>query len=63
MDCINEYLKENLKESRLRHTYNVREMAEKLADIYGADRKKAAKAAMYHDICKGKDITDDVLNG
>ena len=63
MDCINEYLKENLKESRLRHTYNVREMAEKLADIYGADRKKAAKAAMYHDICKGKDFTDDVLNG
>ena len=63
MDCINEYLKDNLKESRLQHTYNVREMAEKLADIYGADRKKAAKAAMYHDICKGKGFTDDVLNG
>ncbi|MBR6444280.1 MAG: bis(5'-nucleosyl)-tetraphosphatase (symmetrical) YqeK [Firmicutes bacterium] len=62
MDYIDEYLKNNLKPSRLDHTYNVRDLAVKLADIYGADRDKAEKAALYHDMCKGKDFTDEKLN-
>ena len=61
-DYINDYLKNNLKESRLRHTYNVRDLAVKLAEVYGADTKKAECAALYHDMCKGKDFTDEVLN-
>ena len=62
MDCIDEYLKENLKPTRLEHTYNVRDMALELAGIYGADRGKTEQAALYHDMCKGKDYTEDKLN-
>ena len=62
IDCIDDYLKNNLKESRLQHTYNVRDLAVQLAEIYGADTKKAECAALYHDMCKGKEFTDEVLN-
>ena len=62
IDCIDDYLKNNLKESRLQHTYNVRDLAVQLAEIYGANTKKAECAALYHDMCKGKEFTDEVLN-
>ena len=62
MDFTDDLLKD-LKKTRLEHTMNVRDMAVELADIYGADREKASRAALYHDICKGRAFTDDVMNG
>ena len=46
---LREFLKENLKESRLKHTYAVKEEAAKLARVYGADVSKAELAALFHD--------------
>ena len=46
---LREFLKENLKESRLEHTYSVKEEAAKLAAAYGADVSKAELAALFHD--------------
>lgn len=48
-------MKENLKESRYRHSLGVEEMAVRLADLHGADRGKAAFAGRYHDIAKNFD--------
>ena len=62
MDFTDDLLKD-LKKTRLEHTMNVRDMAVELADTYGADREKASRAALYHDICKGRAFTDDVMNG
>ncbi|MCI7248753.1 MAG: bis(5'-nucleosyl)-tetraphosphatase (symmetrical) YqeK [Clostridiales bacterium] len=50
IDRIECFLKENLKESRLKHTYAVAEQAVELADIYGADRDKARLASLFHDM-------------
>lgn len=52
LEALEQYIKENLKESRYDHSLGVEEMAVKLADIYGADREKAAFAGRYHDIAK-----------
>lgn len=49
MESIDNFLKTHLKESRLRHTYGVRDTAVHLAKLYGADPEKAALAALYHD--------------
>lgn len=46
---LEEFLKENLKESRLRHTHAVAEDAVKLARRFGADEEKAELAALFHD--------------
>lgn len=62
MDSINNYLKNNMKESRYLHTLGVKKMAVKLAEQYGADREKAEAAAMLHDICKSDDYPIEVLN-
>ncbi|MDO4393276.1 MAG: bis(5'-nucleosyl)-tetraphosphatase (symmetrical) YqeK [Bacillota bacterium] len=43
-------LKENLKPSRLEHTYAVADEAVKLAEIYGADPEKARLASLFHDM-------------
>ena len=51
-EAIERFIKENLKESRYRHSLGVEDMAVRLADIYGADREKAAFAGRYHDIAK-----------
>lgn len=50
-----EYMRENLNDHRRNHTYGVRETAMKLAEIYGADVKKAETAALFHDIAKPLD--------
>ncbi|MDO4383181.1 MAG: bis(5'-nucleosyl)-tetraphosphatase (symmetrical) YqeK [Eubacteriales bacterium] len=49
---LDEYLKKNLKPSRYRHSMGVVKMAVSLAEIYGANREKARRAAMAHDIAK-----------
>jgi predicted HD superfamily hydrolase involved in NAD metabolism len=49
---IIEYLKENLKGTRLEHTLSVRDTAIKLAEIYGEDVEKARIAALIHDCAK-----------
>ena len=45
-------MKENLKESRYKHSLGVQEMASHLAEIHGADVEKAEFAGRYHDIAK-----------
>lgn len=55
MDSINEikaYIEEQLKPSRLTHTYNVRDEAMRLARLYGEDEQKAELAALCHDMAK-----------
>ncbi|WMJ82334.1 bis(5'-nucleosyl)-tetraphosphatase (symmetrical) YqeK [Clostridium sp. MB40-C1] len=51
-DKIIQYLKENLKESRFKHSISVMETAVKLADIYGEDIEKAKIAGLVHDCAK-----------
>lgn len=51
-EALERYMKDNLKESRYRHSLGVEKMAVKLAEIYGADTEKAAFAGRYHDIAK-----------
>ena len=50
--ALERFMKDNLKESRYRHSLGVEKMAVKLADIYGADADKAAFTGRYHDIAK-----------
>ena len=50
--ALERFMKENLKESRYRHSLGVEKMAVKLADIYGADADKVAFTGRYHDIAK-----------
>lgn len=61
MDCTNndiiEYLKQNLKPKRLAHTYAVADEAARLAERYGADENRAREAALFHDMCKGMDVS------
>ena len=54
--ALEAYLKANLKKSRYTHSLGVQKMAVKLAEIYGADKKKASFAGRYHDIAKCFDI-------
>lgn len=51
-------LEERLKPTRLAHTLGVREMAVKLAKIYGCDIRKAEQAALLHDFCKNISIEE-----
>ncbi|MBQ6500806.1 MAG: bis(5'-nucleosyl)-tetraphosphatase (symmetrical) YqeK [Mogibacterium sp.] len=60
IDCINrepldEFIKNNLKESRYIHSLGVEEMAVRLAEMHGADTDKAAFAGRYHDLAKNFD--------
>ena len=48
-------MKENLKESRYRHSLGVEDMAVRLAAIWGADIERARFAGRYHDIAKNFD--------
>ena len=41
-----------LSQKRFEHTKNVRDMAVRLAQHYGADQDQAALAALLHDIAK-----------
>ena len=52
IEALERFMKDNLKESRYKHSLGVEKMAVKLADIYGADAEKAAFTGRYHDIAK-----------
>lgn len=52
IEALERFIKDNLKESRYKHSLGVEKMAVKLADIYGADAEKAAFTGRYHDIAK-----------
>lgn len=54
-----DYLKKNLKESRLRHSISVSETAIELATIYGQNIEKARIAGLVHDCAKN--LADDQL--
>lgn len=49
---ILEYIRNNLKESRLQHTYRVAETAVAMARREGADVRKAEIAALLHDCAR-----------
>ena len=55
-EALERFMKENLKESRYRHSLGVEAMAVKLAD-----RDKAAFAGRYHDIAKC--FSQEVMDG
>lgn len=57
---IIDYIEENLSEKRKIHTYGVRNTAVYLAEKYGENVDNTIKAALYHDLFRGKDI--DVIN-
>ena len=50
---IKEYIERNFSEKRKVHTEGVRETSIKLAHMYGADKKKAEIAALFHDMYRG----------
>ena len=50
-ECEN-LVKNTLSEKRAYHTFCVRDMAVRLADVYDADKEKVEVAALLHDICK-----------
>lgn len=52
LEALEEFMLDNLKESRYRHSLGVEKMARHLAAIHGADEEKAAFAGRYHDIAK-----------
>jgi len=52
---LEDFMKENLMESRYAHSLRVEQMAVRLAKIYGLDAGKAAFAGRYHDIAKNFD--------
>ncbi len=54
------YLKNNIKEKRLKHCLRVKDTAEKLAKIYNVDKDKAAIAGLMHDLAKEK-TSDEVI--
>lgn len=60
-DKIMDYLKENLKESRLKHSLGVKDTAVKLAKIYHEDVEKARIAGLVHDCAKYMK-NEDMLN-
>ena len=49
---IKKYLENALSEKRFKHSLGVAEEAERLADKYGADKKKAYLAGLVHDVAK-----------
>lgn len=51
-DKLEQFMKDNLKPSRYKHSLGVEEMASRLAAAHGADIEKAAFAGRYHDIAK-----------
>ncbi|MCI6820315.1 MAG: bis(5'-nucleosyl)-tetraphosphatase (symmetrical) YqeK [Clostridiales bacterium] len=57
---ILEFIRKNLTEKRLKHTYAVAETAVELAEKYGADKCRAALAALFHDMCRSfsTDVSD-----
>ena len=54
-DALESFLRDNLKESRYRHSLGVEDMAVRLAGLHGGDVEKAAFAGRYHDIAKNFD--------
>ena len=52
IEKINQELKSMLSEKRYAHSVAVAKQATKLAEIYGADEKKAYIAGLVHDCCK-----------
>lgn len=58
---IIEYLKNNLKESRFKHSLSVRDTAIKLAQKYNCDIKKARIAGLVHD-CAKNIKPDEIIN-
>ena len=54
-ELLEDFIKDNLKESRFRHSEGVEKMAVRLARLHGADIEKAAFAGRYHDLAKNFD--------
>lgn len=50
-----------LKKKRIEHVRGCEKEAVKLANLYGADPLKAAVAAIFHDITKALDLTDQLI--
>ena len=57
---ILDYIEENLSEKRKIHTYNVKDTAVLLAKKYGENVDNTIKAALYHDLFRGREL--DVIN-
>lgn len=55
-DKIVEYLEQNLKKARLKHSFSVMDTAIELAKIYNEDENKAKLAGLIHDCAKYVEI-------
>ena len=60
-DSLENFINNNLTESRYRHSLGVEEMAVRLSGLHGADSEKAAFAGRYHDLAKNFD--NETMNG
>ena len=58
---IKNILKQMLDEKRFAHTVAVCEAAVTLAELFGADRKKAYLAALLHDCARGLDTEQQMM--
>jgi predicted HD superfamily hydrolase involved in NAD metabolism len=52
---IKQYLQNNLRPNRYKHSIGVRDTALRLAEIYGVDKEKAKIAGLLHDCAKCMD--------
>jgi len=57
-DKIIEFLKNNLKNARLEHSFSVMDTALKLAKVYDCDANKARIAGLIHDCAKNMSINE-----
>ena len=55
---IESFVKAKLKPKRFEHTIGVRDTAERLAEKYGADKKKARIASLLHDCAKNLSLQE-----
>jgi len=58
LSLIHEYLKSHLSQKRYVHSINVADIAESLANHYGADANKARLAGLVHDCSKEEKYED-----
>ena len=65
IDQIKNWLKSHLTEERYEHSLGTAECAERLADIYGLDTKKAYLAGLVHDCAKSvpKEESLEIMKG
>ena len=58
INTILKRLPEYINENRIKHSIGVKDTAVELAEIYGADKKKAEIAALLHDVARDLELDE-----